>query len=62
MIVRPIEIVKGWDNIAKRFDRNVRTVKAWQRQGAPIYLVDGAWTAEVAELWTWVGERTRRTA
>lgn len=54
MILRPVETVKGWDNIAKRFKRNVRTVQKWQKSGAPIFFIDGVWVCEVAEVWAWL--------
>lgn len=54
MILRPIETVRGWEKIAERMGRSVYLVQKWQKQGAPIYLVDGKWTAEIAELWAWV--------
>lgn len=62
MIVRGVEIKKGLANIAEHFGRDVRTVKKWQRQGAPIYLVDGIWTTETAELWGWLKIRKQDEA
>lgn len=54
MILRPVETIRGWEKIAKRMGRSVYLVQKWQNQGAPIYLIDGKWTAEIAELWTWL--------
>ncbi|BDQ35912.1 hypothetical protein SYK_06810 [Pseudodesulfovibrio nedwellii] len=54
MIIRPVETVKGWKRIAKRFGRDERTVKKWQKEGAPIFFIDGFWIAEVAEVWSWL--------
>ncbi len=54
MIVRPIETAEGWKQIAKRMGRSEYLVQKWQKEGAPIFLVNGKWTAEIAELWAWV--------
>lgn len=54
MILRPIEAKIGWHDIAEAVGRSVFLVKKWQRRGAPIYKVDGKWTAELAELWAWI--------
>lgn len=53
-IPRPVEVVRGWENIGKRMGCGVGTIKKWQRDGGPIYFIDGKWTAEMAELWAWV--------
>lgn len=54
IIARPLVLKRGWKSIAGAMGVGQQTVRGWQRQGAPIYLVDGRWTAELSELWEWI--------
>ncbi|WP_031485422.1 hypothetical protein [Maridesulfovibrio frigidus] len=59
MVVRPVEIVTGLENIGKLFGVGRNTVRAWaQEEGSPIRQVEGKYMAEKAELWEWVKENT----
>ncbi len=59
MVVRPVEIVTGLENIGKLFGVGRNTVRIWQKdKGAPIVLIEGKYCAEKHELWEWVKENT----
>ena len=53
--IRPVEILVGAEAIASSFGVGAKTVRKWEKRGAPIVRDGrGVLRAEKWELWCWV--------
>lgn len=53
------KVLKSLEQICKEFGRSRRTIKKWHEDGAPIFLVNGVYGAEVNTLVGWLVKSRR---
>ena len=59
VIVRPVEILRGYRAISRRMHVSTDAVRDWVIAGAPICYEKETPLAEIAELWAWRMGRQR---
>lgn len=60
MIVRPVQVLRGYKNIAATLRTSEDKVRDMITDGAPIVLEGDMPKAEAAELWAWYAEWLRQ--
>lgn len=53
MVVRPVQVLRGYKNIAKAMRTSENKVRGLIHEGAPIVFDGDVPVAESAELWAW---------
>ncbi len=52
-IIRPVQVLRGYRNIAKVLRTSENRIRDFLREGAPIVFDGDVPVAESAELWAW---------